>query len=102
MFRKTTSDWVLSSRLCTQVEVGVNFLLHFVRPEAEAISFLSWINAQRDSMSSNDVVDKVVSWPAWCWNVFMVCMIGYFVKSIFEQLAQGMFFTFSGSRILHS
>jgi membrane protein YqaA with SNARE-associated domain len=92
MFRKTTSDWILNSTFVLQLENFVNYVLSLVQGSSSSkVRFLAMINAQRDKMGaggSKDVVDKKDSWPSMLWNLFILCMVCYFIKSIFEQLAQ--------------
>jgi membrane protein YqaA with SNARE-associated domain len=91
LFRKTTSEYILSSSIMITIEKCVNYIVHLVFTTKEDISFLNYINSKRNSMGvggSKNVVDKKESWPSFLWNLFILFMVCYFVKSIFEQLAQ--------------
>jgi len=91
MFRKSTADWILSSSFIMSLESFANSMIHMLNSEADAMSFLDTINTKRASMGDTESVEvenKPESWPAFLWNLFILFMVMYFVKSIVEQLAQ--------------
>jgi outer membrane biosynthesis protein TonB len=100
LFRKSTANAVLSSGFFLVIQNAVNGAIQAFKPGAPEVNFVQIANAKRETMSTAGGEDGGTSSadaaggfnPAaaagMLWNIFIVCMVGYFVKSIVEQVAQ--------------
>ena len=83
MFRQSTANYILSSSFVKWMEGVVNSII------SSEINFLEMHAKKFNAMKSGDAAEeKQAGWAGFLWNMFMICMICYFIKSIFEQLAQ--------------
>ena len=96
LFRESTTNIVLNSGFFIIIQNTVNAVIQIFKPGAAEIIFSEIANARREKMSmgvgetgaSSGGLNNPGAIFGLMWNAFIVLMVGYFVKSIIEQLAQ--------------
>lgn len=98
LFRKSTANSVLGSNFFLVIQDAVNWAIKVFKPGASEVNFAEIANAKRENMSGDgDGGDAGATgggglspgaMAGMLWNIFIACMVGYFVKSIIEQVAQ--------------